>query len=88
MADLFGNKVLFVAYEVKFCSVARLRMDILFEFGCINLIYKLAGRLTTILSALPQHERLFSLAGGCRAIKIAYAIRERAILHPSLLATF
>lgn len=51
MAVLFGNKVLFAACEVKFCSVARLRMDVLFEFGFIKLICNLARCLTTILSA-------------------------------------
>lgn len=52
MADLFGIKVLFAACEVKFCSVARLRMDVLFEFGFIKLICKLARCPTTILSGV------------------------------------
>lgn len=76
MAGLFGNKVLFAAYKVKFCGVARLRTDVLFVFPFNALIYQWAVRLTTILSAELGYVILPYLAAGYGTTEIAYAIGE------------
>ena len=88
IAGLFAKKMLFADCKVKFCSLARLKNDIPFVSRLNALIYQWAIRLTTILFAGLGIAILPILAEGYGTIKIAFAISEIAILHPSLLAIF